>query len=94
MKTNSNLQLQLQERLEKEPILKYNLDDVRIAVNGGTVILAGSVNDELQKKLIHKVASEMNGVNRVVSTLLVEPEKQHRVGVQIDWSKGSMAVSF
>jgi len=93
MESNTNLLKRVQEELAKESRLKNCLADIYILVNDSAVILAGSVRSESLKKLARKIVSEIPGVNLLIEDLKVETHKQQRVGVQIDWAKGSMALS-
>jgi osmotically-inducible protein OsmY len=92
MKKNKNLLIRVQEALAKETSLKTCLNNIYIFVNDSGVIVAGSVKQEFLKTLIQKIISAVPGVNFVIDDLQVEPAISHRVGVQIDWAKGSMAL--
>lgn len=93
MDSNNNLLKEVQEALSNESKLKNCLADIYILVNDGAVILAGSVRSDSLRRLARKVVSEIPGVNLFIEDLKVETHKQHRVGVQIDWAKGSIALS-
>lgn len=93
MKDNKDLLKQVQEALGKDAKLKNCLDNVYILVNEGNVIMAGSVNDERLKKQACHIVSNVPGVNLLIEDLTIEPPARNRIGVQIDWAKGSMALT-
>ena len=93
MENNTTLLKKVQEALAKEERLKNCLADIYILVNDGAVILAGAVRSHSLRQIARKIVSEVPGVSLFIDDLKVEAHKQHRVAVQIDWAKGSMAVS-
>lgn len=92
MKNNANLLTLVQEALARDSKLKSCLDNIYIFVNDGAVIISGSVPQDLLKVLAKNIVSSLPGVNLVIDDLRVEPARRHRVGVDIDWAKGSMAL--
>lgn len=92
MENNANLLTLVQEALARDPKLRSYLDDIYIFVNDGAVIIFGSVPQDLLKALAKNIVSSVPGVNLVIDDLRVEPARRHRVGVQIDWANGSMAL--
>ena len=92
MKNNANLLALVKEALARDSKLKSCLDNVYIFVNHGAVIISGSVPHDLLKVAAKKIVSSVPGVNLVIDDLRVEPARPHRVGVQIDWANGSMAL--
>lgn len=92
MKNNKDLLKEVQDALAKDNTLKTCLTNIYVLVNDGAVILAGSVDNMQLKKLAKKIVSAVSGVNLLIEDLRVEPLHQHRVGVQIDWASGSMAL--
>ncbi len=92
MKNNKDLLKEVQDALAKDNTLKTCLTNIYVLVNDGAVILAGSVDSMQLKKLANKIVSAVSGVNLLIEDLRVEPLQQHRVGVQIDWASGSMAL--
>ncbi|HEY0745038.1 MAG TPA: BON domain-containing protein [Chryseosolibacter sp.] len=82
----------VKKALAKDSSLRACLDNIYILVNDGVVIMAGSVTQESLKTLAQKIVSSVPGVNIVIDDLKVEPSQPHRVGVQIDWAKGRMAL--
>ncbi|HEU5148112.1 MAG TPA: BON domain-containing protein [Chryseosolibacter sp.] len=92
MNNNANLLTLVQEALVRDSKLKSCLDDIYIFVNDGAVIISGSVPRDLLKVLAKHIVSSVPGVNLVIDDLRVEPARRHRVGVQIDWANGSMAL--
>lgn len=92
MTNNTGLLTLVREALARDSTLKSCLDNIYIFVNDGAVIISGSVPQDLLKVLAKNIASSVSGVNLVIDDLRVEPARRHRVGVQIDWTNGSMAL--
>ena len=82
----------VQEALATESKLESCLDNIYILVYDGAVIIAGSVTQDSLKELVKRIVSSVHGVNLVINDLKVEPVGTKRLGVQIDWAKGSMAL--
>jgi osmotically-inducible protein OsmY len=93
MKDNRDLLTAVQNALANDATLKNFLTDIYVLVNDGAVILAGSVSNGELKKRTKKLVSEIPGVNLLIDDLKTEPIHPHRVGVQIDWASGNMALS-
>lgn len=93
MKTNRDLLKEVQEALAHHPSFKTCIANIYILVNEGAVILAGSVDNIQLKDLARKIVNEISDVNLLIDDLKVEPIRQHRIGVQIDWACGSMALT-
>jgi osmotically-inducible protein OsmY len=94
MKDNRDLLKEVQEALANDTKLKNSLADVYVLVYDGAVILGGSVNNAEQKKWAGKIVSEIPGVNLLIEDIKTEPKNPHRVGVQLDWASGNMALSY
>lgn len=93
MKNNNDLLTEVQELLAKEPSFKNCLTRMYVLVNDGAVILAGSVDNLQLKNLAKKIVSAVSGVKAVIEDLKVERLQHQRIGVQIDWENGSMALT-
>lgn len=93
MKNNSVLLKEVQEALAKDPSFKNCLESIYVLVNDGALILAGSVEKPQLKKLAKKIVSAVTGVNLLIEDLKVETVQSNRVGVQIDWAKGSISLA-
>jgi osmotically-inducible protein OsmY len=93
MKTYNDLLERVQNALNNDPHLRNSLSSTYVFVNDGTVILSGSVKNLALKKLAQKIVAEVPGVNKLIEDLHVEPTHD-RVDVQIDWTKGKMALSY
>lgn len=92
MKNNTDLLRLIQETLVKDTNLRDCLDNIYILVNDGSVIIAGSVTQRALKTLARKTISGIPGVNILIDDLKIEPIRQQRVGVKIDWARGHMSV--
>lgn len=93
MNTKNNLLMRIQEALAKEMRLGTSLHNLYILVNDGAVILAGSVPLQSLKVLARNIVSSVAGVELLIDDVKVAPIQSHRVGVQIDWAKGSMTLT-
>lgn len=93
MKPNTNLLTLVQEALGKESKLTTSLDNIYILINDGAVIMAGSVPERSLKTVARRTVSSVPGVNLLIDDLKVEPAYPQRVGVAIDWAKGSMTLA-
>lgn len=92
MTQHATLLTLVQEALARESKLKSCLDNIYVLVYDGAVIIAGSVTQGSLKELVKHIVSSVHGVNLVINDLKVEPVGTKRLGVQIDWAKGSMAL--
>lgn len=92
MKNNKVLLKEVQDAFAKDPSFKNCIESIYVLVNDGAVILAGSVENTQLKKLAAKVVSAVSGVNLLIEDLKVGTVQPHRVGVQIDWASGRMAL--
>lgn len=92
MKNNNDLLKEVQDAQAKDNTLKTCITNIYLLVNDGAVILAGSVDNMQVKRLVRKIVSAVSGVDLLIEDLRVEPLHQHRVGVQIDWASGNMAL--
>ena len=92
MKNDASLLTLVQEALAGDSKLNKSLDNIRIFVNDGAVMIAGSVTQRSLKALAKDIVSSIPGVNLVIEDLTVEPAPSRRVGVEIDWTKGSMTL--
>lgn len=92
MTNDTNLLTLVREALARDVTLKSCLDNIYIFVNEGSVTMSGSVPQELLKIMAKKIVSSVPGVNLVIDDLRVEPARRHRIGVEIDWTNGSMAL--
>lgn len=93
MKNNRVLLKEVQDALAQEPSFNNCLGSIYVLVNDGAVILAGSVDNSQLKKLAKKIVSAVSGVNLLIEDLKVEAIQPYRVGVQIDWASGRMALT-
>lgn len=92
MTNNTSLLTLVREALAQDLTLKSCLDNIYIFVNEGAVTMSGSVPQELLKIVAKNIAASVPGVDLVIDDLRVEPARRHRIGVQIDWTNGSMAL--
>jgi hypothetical protein len=58
---------QVQAKLFDDPVLKMR--DIHVTSDNGTVTLSGSVNTELEKAAVERVADQADGVKKVVNQL-------------------------
>ena len=58
---------QVQAKLFDDPVLKMR--DIHVTSDNGTVTLSGSVNTELEKAAVERVASQADGVKKIVNQL-------------------------
>lgn len=93
MKNNKDLLNEVQEALRKDAAFNNCLSNIYVLVNDGAVIVAGTVESKQLKSLARKVISAVPGVNLLIEDLKIEKTPQHRVGVQIDWASGRMALT-
>lgn len=92
MKNNKDILIEIQEAMSKDQTLKECLSNIYVLVNDGAVILAGSVKSIYLKKEAGKVVTGVPGVNLLIDDLRVDPVQSPRMGVQIDWANGRMAL--
>lgn len=93
MKNNKVLLKDVQDALAKDASLSKCLQNIYVLVNDGAVILAGSVDNAQLKKLASKVVSAVSGVNLLIEDLKIQTPQSDRMGVQIDWASGTMALT-
>lgn len=62
----------IQARLFEDPILKTR--DIRVSSHEGVVTVSGSVQTELEKAAVQRLAQQVEGVKQVVNELALEPE--------------------
>jgi len=70
--SDTELQLELAQRLAQDPRTQLLTSDVTINCFLGTVYLRGRVDSPARKEAAAKVAAEVKGVRRVVNELMVE----------------------
>ena len=66
----------------------HNETDVQKQVMGNDVTV------DLSKKESAQTLSVIPGINRLMHDLRVGHSSGSRIGVQIDWAKGQMAISY
>ncbi|MEO5603845.1 MAG: BON domain-containing protein [Cyclobacteriaceae bacterium] len=93
MKNNKDLLKDVQDALAKDVSFKNCLASIYVLINDGAVILAGSVDTAQLKNVVRKIVSAVPGVNLLIEDLKVESIPSHRLGVQIDWASGRMALT-
>jgi osmotically-inducible protein OsmY len=93
MTNNKDLLTEVQEALRKNAAFKNCLSNIYVLVNDGAVIVAGSVENKQLKSLARKIISAVPGVNLLIEDLKIERTPLQRVGVQIDWASGRMALT-
>jgi osmotically-inducible protein OsmY len=93
MKNNKDLLNEVQEALAKNTAFKNCLSNIYVLVNDGAVIIAGAVENNQLKNTARKIVSTIPGVKLLIEDLKIEPVPQHRIGVQIDWASGRMALT-
>jgi osmotically-inducible protein OsmY len=93
MKDNKQLLKEVQESLANNSSLRDCLHTIYVLVNDGVVILAGSVDNLSLKNIARNIVHTLPGVNLLIEDLKIEVPKANRVGVQIDWVNGNMALS-
>lgn len=76
------------ESLTKKPSYMHNETDVQKQVMGN------DASADFAKKDSEQVVSVIPGINRLMHDLRVGHSSGSRIGVQIDWAKGRMAVSY
>lgn len=92
MKNNKDLLLKIQETLSKETSLEKDLPGLYVLVNDGAVILGGSVENGQSRKLARQLVRSVSGVEQLIDDLKIQPAQRERIGVQIDWVSGHVAL--
>jgi osmotically-inducible protein OsmY len=93
MKDNKDLLKDVQQALAGNFELRNFLSNVRVLVNDGAVTIAGGVESNQLKQVAKKIINSVPGVNALIDRMRIEPVSRHRVDVEIDWTKGKMALS-
>nr|WP_294860627.1 BON domain-containing protein [uncultured Fluviicola sp.] len=77
MKTNSQLQKDVQDAIQWEPLL--NAAEIGVIVNDGIVTLTGSVDNYAKKLQAEEAAKSVSGVNAIVENIEVKyPDSKKR----------------
>ena len=71
MKTDSQLYMDIEERLTFQPGL--NSSHVDLSVHNGVVKIEGEVDNYLEKRLIKHTIRSVNGVRRITDEMGVKP---------------------
>jgi osmotically-inducible protein OsmY len=93
METNQDLLKQVYQALQNDEKIASYINNIHVRVNNGIVTLAGAVDSSLLKNRAEKIVSTLNGVTKIIQDLQVQTGLQKRIGVRIDWTMGSMAIS-
>ncbi|MBA4056910.1 MAG: hypothetical protein C0490_19505 [Marivirga sp.] len=93
METNQDLLKQVQQALQNDEKIASYINNIHVRVNNGIVTLAGAVDSSVLKSRAEKIVSALNGVTKIIQDLQVQTGLTKRVGVRIDWTVGSMAIS-
>jgi osmotically-inducible protein OsmY len=91
MRTDHELLEQLREELRRVSWIQPFLGLVEVKVEGGEVVVNGRVPGDYLKGAVLRLIGATPGVGRVIDHLSVE-ETHPRVGVQIDWTQGTMVL--
>lgn len=93
METNQDLLKQVYQALQNDEKIASYINNIHVRVNNGIVTLAGAVDSSMLKNRAEKIVSTLNGVTKIIQDLQVQTGLQKRIGVRIDWTMGSMAIS-
>lgn len=93
MENNQDLLKQVQQALQNDEKIASYINNIQVCVNNGIVTLAGAVDSSSLKSHAEKIVARLSGVTKIIQDLQVQTSLTKRVGVQIDWKMGSMAIS-
>jgi len=93
METNQDLLKQVQQALQNDDKIASYINNIHVRVNNGIVTLGGAVDSPSLKSRVEKIVSTLNGVTKIIQNLQVQTGIPKRIGVRIDWTMGSMAIS-
>jgi hypothetical protein len=80
----SDNELRAQVRDEFDAQLAFDPDDVDVSVSSGVVRLSGRVGTEEELRIVERVVTDLVGVNRVKSELVVDPIRRAESPEAID----------
>ncbi len=80
----SDNELRAQVRDEFDAQLAFDPDDVDVSVTSGVVRLAGRVGTEEELRIVERVVTDLVGVNRIKSELVVDPLRRAESPEAID----------
>jgi osmotically-inducible protein OsmY len=85
MKTNEKLQIEIQQALQKNPLI--NVNEIAVTVQDGIVTLSGIVDVFEKKKIAEEEAKNVEGVKAVIENIIINYEnsnnKDHEIASSI-----------